>query len=103
MESEMVERVALALHEKNCEGDFDVKEDFYSQPDWWQRIAFDHAKAAIQAMRDVTPEMAKAGIMAMDGYEAVSTTNAVIFGEPKKVYQAMIDAALSGKSGMGEG
>ena len=60
--NEMVERVALALHEKNCDDDVDVKEDFYSQPDWWQRIAFDHAKAAIQAMREPSAAMIQAGL-----------------------------------------
>ena len=92
--SEMIERVArvLALTENKRQiesgGDLEI--------DWPDYV--DDARSAIESMREPAPGMSIAGVKAMsaampDGYVA----SAAIFGQPKDVWQGMIDAALKGE------
>ena len=53
----------------------------------WEEIVQETGQAAIQAMREVTPEMVRAGNL--------SGFNASVKTVSEDVWQAMIDAALS--------
>jgi hypothetical protein len=82
-ESEMVERVARAI----CRGVGQVRPDVIltDEPAWHQYIYA--ARAAIEAMREPTPEMLRAAQTTHASYLRAATD--------AEIWQAMIRAALS--------
>jgi len=100
---EMVEKVARAIHDA-CEIADGCPLRLY---DTYARVDAEcQAEAAIaahtQALEEAgialvplkpTEAMVKAGIMAMDGHEAPTATTAVIYGQPKDIWQAMVNEA----------
>jgi len=89
-EMTMVERVARAIYEgRNGVGAvaWAHRQDGYKDP---YRA---DARAAIEAMREPTPEMAVAGFVA-DAFRTPMARLEADF-EPKAVHRAMVDAALT--------
>ena len=92
--SEMVERVARAA----CSNWYDMVVASYGpdRADWSEaaqegwKAAITMARAAIEAMREPTAEMAEAG----DDI-AIYHPDDIIRNQAEPIYQAMIDAALS--------
>lgn len=83
MSSEMIERVAAAMHNKKPGGS--IMLPFQFQPD--AEVFRVYARAAIEAMREPTKQMEKAG-WEMDPGDSDGNTDA------KTHWRAMIDAAL---------
>ena len=93
----MVEKGARAWHEERRR---EWGEAGRSLPAWEklaenQRIALlRYQRAAIKAWRVSTSKMNIAGVKAMEASAESTATTAVIFGQPKDVWQAMVDEAL---------
>lgn len=87
--SEMVERVARAIAVAGNGGTWD---DWYSedQKEFHRR----RARAAIEAMREPTKAMVKAGTISWDPMDG-SPIRPMF--DPKRPYEAMIDTALNEK------
>ena len=88
--TDMIERVAKALYERNFDG---KRAEPSIEPQW--SIYTADARAAIAAMRECTPEMLDAGSAAhpAGGYTRGTLLNDIIECE----WRAMVDAALGEK------
>lgn len=84
MASEMIERVARALEPK-CAG--------FGPGDTPRLVALEFARAAIEAMREPTPQMEDAGMDANPRGRTISDADLLA------IYRAMIDNALSEQEG----
>lgn len=94
MSDSMVERVARAIAERQFL-DADPEADVTGRVDMAWRAFVPHARAAIEAMHEPTPEMADAGWETFP-FSPGSETHAMAGGaSPTKAWGAMIDAALS--------
>jgi hypothetical protein len=90
--SEMVERVARAICSSTGRDPDSPFRDHHGRPlDFpeWKRWSAE-ARAAIEAMRETTPEMRQAGVLGAGAH--------YIIGDPNRVWGAMIDAALATNS-----
>lgn len=89
--SEMVERVAKAIL-RNIYESGGHQPPTWEQADKWQRAAMvGNARAAIEAMRETSAEVHRAGHSPLVPY---FVEEADAYGFSQRVWEAMIDAAL---------
>lgn len=88
MTETIIERVARAIYERR--GLLKPVEAFPTNAPWAQR-ALEEARAAIEAMREPTEEMERAGLETGEFENGICVTSA---SAPGNVWSAMIDEAL---------
>ncbi|RWF71376.1 MAG: hypothetical protein EOQ34_15630 [Mesorhizobium sp.] len=89
----MIERVARAIHFRGEDGGDDAWNHCQS---WLRDLAREQAKAAIEAMREPTEMMSRAGMKSIQAWEDSDPDGILMDFRELSCWRTMIDAALGG-------